>query len=454
MKTLVLFVCCFVACLSVKSQTLVGSWTGELEVGLQKLRLVFRLDTNAQGIPVGFFDSPDQGAKDIPVRVEHWGNDSLALAVPAISATYQGRYRDGQIDGTFAQSGFRFPLLLKPGTVEQNRPQTPQPPFPYAMEEVRFTNPDDGTILAGTLVYPVDYTLACPVPVVLLVTGSGQQNRDEELFGHKPFLVLADYLARHGIASLRYDDRGGGKSTGDAAQVTLASNLQDALAGIRYLQARKQFSAVGILGHSEGGLIAFLAAGCYPDTVDFIISLAGNALSGKEVLVEQNRLGLLQGGAPSAVADDYCRVLQEVFACRLRGVPVVAASRTIDSLVLALGVELPVALKANLVKVLELQNPWIDSFLACEPAGALSGIHCPVMAVYGSLDTQVLPQPNLNALRDRLSPDARHFLKIYPGLNHLFQPARTGSAMEYATIEITLSPELLLDIANWINSLQ
>ena len=261
-----------------------GNWNGEISVGAQKIKMEFEI-LEKDGAPVGRMSA--QGVKGIPVAVEING-DSLQLQVKQLGLKIDGVLQGTEIRGTFFQNGFTTAMVLKQGKVELKRPQTPKVPFPYKSEEVTFENRAEGAVLSGTLTFPVGYEnmKQRKVPVVVMVTGSGTQNRDEEIFGHKPFAVIADWLARNGIASLRYDDRGAGKSTGEVATATTRNNANDARCGVEYIRSLKKFGKVGVLGHSEGGTIALMLAG--EQVPDFIVSMAGVATSGLDCIVWQN----------------------------------------------------------------------------------------------------------------------------------------------------------------------
>ena len=400
---------------------LLGSWSGKLNVGAVSLTLVLHLE-QADGYVTASFDSPDQGAKGIPAYKEFLSDDSLALKVEHIGMTYRARLKDDTLDGTFTQNGTSLPLVLTRGVPEVKRPQTPKEPYPYATEEVMFPNATDFATLVGTLTWPVGYDKdAKQKPtVVLMVTGSGQQNRDEELMQHKPFLVIADYLARHGIATLRYDDRATGASVGgEVKNATSEDFARDAAAGLEYLRNTKAFSKVGILGHSEGGLIAFMLGGKkgrdnsvegYPD---FIVSLAGPGVKGDTLLAAQGNRILSLSGMPADMTVEKYRQQDAV-----------------------------------------QQMPWLKWYIDYDPSADIAATHCPVFALNGDRDCQVISSQNLPAIERLLPKSKQHLIKEYPGLNHLFQHCTTGLVTEYSEIEETISPEVLSDIVNWINSLK
>lgn len=407
-----------------------GIWSGNLEVMGTKLPLVFHLDDDKPTV-----DSPNQGAKGIPIQINRSENGEITITVPMIGAVYNGKLENNEIVGTFRQNGMSFPLKLNQGEVKPNRPQTPQPPFPYTEEEVSFSNED--AVLKGTLTLPPNYNQ--DTPVLLMVTGSGLQNRDEEIFDHKPFAVIADALAKSGIATLRYDDRGFGESTGDPVNCTTEDLMKDALAGIDLLRSR--FKKVGVLGHSEGGTIALMLAA--DGKTDFIVSLAGMAVSGKETLMKQNQLAFREAGYSQETVEEYSEYLLPVFNNDASALDRIAVSN------------LPEALKQNLQVVAQQVNtPYMQYFLTLDMRPRLKDIVCPVLALNGTKDTQVFYQENLDALENGLNPDTSHRLLALEGLNHLFQHANTGSITEYANIEETFAPEALTEIINWIQSLK
>lgn len=390
-----------------------GSWSGKLKVGAVSLTIVLHLE-QADGYVKASFDSPDQGGKDISAFKEYLSDDSLALKVESLDFTYRARLKDGKLDGKFTQRGFTLPLVMEKGVPEMKRPQIPQGPFPYETEEVTFRNEKDSATLAGTLTWPVGYNPKSKKKpmVAIFVSGSGQQNRDEELFEHKPFFVIADYLARQGIATLRYDDRATGKSVGgDVKNATSEDFARDALAGIEFLRNKKAFSKVGLIGHSEGGLIAFMLGA--QKKVDFIVSLAGPGVKGDTLLVSQvNLIGLLSGQLPNMTIQKY----RQQDAVR--------------------------------------QMPWIQWYLDYDPSDHIRQTRCPVFALNGDRDCQVISKQNLTAIKQLLSKSTQNCIKEYPGLNHLFQHCTTGLPNEYGQIEETISPEVLQDIAAWMNSLK
>lgn len=448
----ILLMLCLVALIA-KSQAIDGPWKGALKAGGNTINIVFNFCKDANGKDKCTLDSPDQGVKGIPATIESLNADSVKISVPTIGASYEGKVSKEQITGKFSQSGFTFDLTLTPGIVVRNRPQTPQPPYAYTSEEVYFSNTKDNATLCGTLTYPLgfDKMAGKSVPVVLMVTGSGLQNRDEELFEHKPFLVIADYLAKHGIASLRYDDRSMGKSKGDARNATTFNNMNDAAAGIEYLRARKLFGKIGVLGHSEGGCIAFMLGA--RGKVDFIVSLAGTAVRGDSVLVSQNRILLKQNGAPVTLCNDYCKALKEIFLYKLSNKQIADAPQILDHIISKNNLSLPEGAKANLRTMLEKESPWLSYFIGFDPGKDIAKIKCPTMALNGSRDTQVESQINLPTIRQLLHTNKKNLIKEYDGLNHLFQHCTTGTVAEYGQIEETISPEVLGDIANWINDL-
>mgnify|MGYP003301038536 CR=1 FL=1 len=291
--------------------TLVGSWIGKLSFGSRELNIGLNIEQQ-DGYVVCTLDSPDQGVKGIGCYKNLLTDEAIKVTVSAIGASYEAEVINGELVGTFSQSGLKLPLTLKRGEYKPLRPQTPTAPFAYTTEEVSFTNETEGAQLSGTLTYPVNYEgyKSGTIPVVLMVSGSGDQNRDEELFDHKPFLVIADFLAKNGIASLRYDDRGVGKSTGSTKNTTTENNLADAEAGIAYLRSLKKFGKIGVLGHSEGGTIAFMMGA--NKSVDFLISLAGGAAKGIDVIVGQNGAGMQLQGVPQKMIDDYAVALRIV----------------------------------------------------------------------------------------------------------------------------------------------
>jgi hypothetical protein len=404
-----------------------GTWSGKLEVQGTKLSLVFHLNEENPTM-----DSPDQGVKGVPIQVERTETGKLTIKIPSIGASYEGQWLGTQINGTFKQMGMSFPMTLTPGQEKLNRPQTPQGPFPYAQEEVSFSN--GSAVLKGTLVLPKGYTRK--TPVIIMVTGSGLQNRDEEIFEHKPFAVIADALAKAGIASLRYDDRGIGESTGDIINCTTEDLKNDALAGIELLKGR--FDKVGVMGHSEGGTIAFMLAS--EKKADFVVSLAGMVVSGAETLLWQNKVALLSAGIPEATVNTYCKLLGEAFEGRIAGKTAPSAQHS----------DLPDALKQNYsAAVMQLMTPYMKYFLALDVRPLLPGISCPVLALNGTKDTQVECSTNLDALRSGLPAGA----SIVPieGVNHLFQHCTTGAATEYRDIEETFAPEALAVMTYWLS---
>ncbi|MDE6206226.1 MAG: alpha/beta fold hydrolase [Muribaculaceae bacterium] len=405
-----------------------GAWSGDIEVQGTRLPVVFHLDDDRPCM-----DSPAQGARGIPIQIDRSAPDSIKVNIPAIGGSYVARYNGEELVGTFAQRGVRLPLILSPGERTANRPQTPLPPYPYAQEEVAFTN--GNATLRGTLTLPEGYSRKAPV--VIMVTGSGLQNRDEEIFDHRPFAVIADALAREGIASLRYDDRGFGESTGDAVNCTTEDLMHDALASVKLL--RERFDRVGVLGHSEGGTIALMLAA--DGEADFIVSLAGMVVSGKETLLDQNRYALSRAGYSQEVTDEYCSLVGAAFDG--------------DKFVLVrlIASTLPNELKQNLQAALkQLNTPYMQYTLTLDMRGRLGDIHCPVLALNGTKDTQVSCEKNLAALRNGLPASAANKIESLDGLNHLFQRCTTGSVNEYALIEETISPTALTLITDWIKN--
>ena len=406
-----------------------GTWSGKLDVQGTKISLVFHLDEENPTM-----DSPDQGAKGIPIEVTRTAAGSITIKVPSIGATYEGLWLIKQIAGTFKQMGASLPLTLTPGEEKLNRPQTPQGPFPYAQEEVSFANGD--AVLKGTLVLPEGY--GRKTPVLIMVTGSGLQNRDEEIYEHKPFAVIADALARNGIATLRYDDRGFGESTGDLVHCTTEDMKNDALAGIGLL--RERFDRVGVIGHSEGGTIALMLAA--ENKADFIVSLAGMVVSGKETLLWQNRVSLAAAGIPAETIDSYCKALETVFDASTAGMPLPSTSQF----------DLPAALSQNLSAVMrQLSMPYLKHFVTLDVRPLLGVISCPVLALNGTKDMQVEAESNLRALRSGLPDNPCNKLETVEGVNHMFQHCQTGMTTEYRDIEETFAPEVLETLVEWFS---
>ena len=418
-----------VAAVTLKAQT--GAWTGKLKVSGVELALIFNIGEESATL-----DVPDQGAKDIPVEVSRDAVGGITLNVPAINASFKGLWAGKVIAGTFTQHGMSFPMTLTPGAPVVRRPQTPVGPFPYATEEVSFTNGD--AVLKGTLTLPDNCDRK--TPVLIMVTGSGLQNRDQEMFSHKPFAVIADAFARAGIATLRYDDRGFGESTGDVVLCTTEDLKNDALAGVKLL--RDRFERVGVIGHSEGGTIALMLAG--ERQVDFAVSLAGMIVSGAETLLAQNRRAFESAGLPESEVEAFARLLSDTFT----------AIRTRAPLPSADNYDITDALRKNYAAALpSFRTPYMEFFLGLDLSASLSGITCPVMALNGTKDTQVQCDRNIAALEAGLPSNSRSVIRAEDGLNHLFQHCVTGEVSEYKSIEETFSPEVLSEMIAWIKTL-
>lgn len=423
-----------------------GVWTGDLKTGMTKLPLVFNFSESADGKTTCTLDSPAQGATGIPTDVILCTPDSISLKCSIIGAEYRGRISAGEINGILTQRGYRFPLRLTQEDQETLRPQTPRPPYPYTVSDTTFTAPD-GAILSATLTIP-ETKADSRTPAIVMVSGSGPQNRDEELFGHKPFAVIADYLARHGIASLRYDDRGTGKSTGDFTRATTYTFIDDARSGIEFLRTIPGIGKAGILGHSEGGTIAFLLAA--QGVPDFIISLAGMTVSGKETLLWQNSLGLDKSGINGKDKENSLLLIGRMFDImhdqRLSGT---ISPIDIDSLQTELGITVPEFLAATLKTSQKNRSIWLDTFIGLNPGDTIADIRCPVIAFNGDKDTQVDADSNLSVIERHL-PTAR--IHRMPSLNHLLQHAQTGEPSEYAQIRETISQEVLDAIVSFIKT--
>ena len=407
MKKIILSFCLLLSWAGVFAQKPIeGDWMGKLNLGPQSLTIVLHVNCNAQGEVECILDSPDQGAKGIAVETDYCSSDSISVSLASLALSFQGKLKGDEIVGTFTQ-GLSFSLILKRGEEKLNRPQNPVAPYPYKTEEVAFKNVADGATLVGILSYPVGYKKG-KTPVVLMVTGSGQENRDEEIFDHKPFLVIADYLARHGVATLRYDDRGFGKSTGgDVGHATTLDFMRDAASGVDFLRTSKQFGKVGILGHSEGGSIAFMLGA--KGKVDFVISMAGIGVKGDTALTAQaNKIFELTGQSMRFSTHQY----------RMNAI----------------------------IK----RSPWLNFFIDYDPSADISKTLCPVMAINGSRDVQVISSLNLAGIKAHLRPNPKNIIKEYPSLNHLFQHCKTGNVLEYRMIEETISPEVLEDIVRFI----
>jgi pimeloyl-ACP methyl ester carboxylesterase len=437
-----------------------GSWQGSLKVMGTELRLVFRISQQADGTLTAVMDSPDQGAKDIPTSKVVFSHDSLRIESAMIRGLYSGLYRSDSmmITGEWKQGGMSFPLTMRRGEVVLRRPQEPVPPLPYLAEEVTVRNEAAGIELAGTLTRP---STGGPFPAAVLITGSGGQDRDESLMGHRPFLVLADHLTRRGLAVLRMDDRGIGKSKGNFATATSVDFAGDALAGVAYLKTLAFINPkqIGLIGHSEGGIIAPMAAGRSRD-VAWIVLMAGTGLTGEEILYLQGELIARAGGA-SAEAIAKQRASQEkMFAVikseRADSLAAARLHQLIEESIAGMSQEERKALGEVepfiQAQIRQITSPWFRYFLTYDPLPALRKVKCPVLAINGERDLQVPPRENLQAIERALQAGRTqaYTIKLFPGLNHLFQTATTGAPTEYGKIEETISPAVLEYMAAWI----
>jgi pimeloyl-ACP methyl ester carboxylesterase len=431
-------------------ESIKGNWLGTLETSGFELRVVFKIHKESNGKLTGMFDSPDQGVKDIPVDEIAFENGELSLNLNAILAVFEGKMNKNglSIEGLWKQGQTEFPLVLKrvDKIPQLRRPQEPKRPYPYNEEEVVYKNEKAGIKLAGTLTLPRSKG---PFSAVLLITGSGPQDRNESL------------LTRCGIAVLRVDDREIGGSTGNFSEATSEDFASDVLAGIKYLKSRKEINPehIGLIGHSEGGLIAPMAAANSPDDVAFIVMMAGPGLNGEELLHLQGTSILKAAGASEKLIT-YCRAHRERMFNILRTEKNNAIA---EKKLLELGEKAEAELneeEKELLKSFEsgelgmqlMLSPWYRWYLTYDPKSSLTKVKCPVLAIIGELDLQVAPKENLRAIEEVLKAGGNksYTIKELANLNHLFQTAQTGELSEYGKIEETISPIALKLIADWI----
>ena len=438
-----------------------GVWTGTLKLSVAELRVVFKISANRNGTLAATMDSPDQGAEDIAVNKVTFENGRLYLESKAVQGAYEGQIKeDGSIEGKWQKGGLSSPLLLKrtDEAPKLHRPQEPKKPYPYIEEEVTYENEEAGIKLAGTLTLPRSEG---PFPAVILITGSGGQDRNETVFGHRPFLVLADYLTRKGIAVLRVDDRGVGGSTGNLLESTIEDFAGDVLAGINYLMSRKEINPekIGLIGHSEGGDIAPIAAVRSSD-VAFIVLMAGTGLDLEESMYLQSDLILKTVGASDEVLALQRASSEQIFEILKHEKDNTVAERKIRDIMTnflgklskkekdALG-----ASEATIeIQLKALFSRWFRFFLTYDPKPTLMKVKCPVLAINGQLDLQVPPKENLSAIEEalKIGGNTNYTIQELPNHNHLFQRAQTGAISEYAKIEETISPIALEVITKWI----
>lgn len=436
-----------------KPSDIEGAWKGTLDTGAVQLRVVFHITNTDDGL-TATLDSPDQGMKGLPTTSVTRNGSSLKIEVKSIAGAFEGKISSdlSQIDGTWSQGGGSLPLTLKRVRDEAElkdrpRPQNPVKPYPYREDEVSYENKQQNVTLAATFTIPQGKG---PFPAVLLITGSGPQDRDESLMGHKPFLVLSDYLTRRGIAVLRADDRGVSKSTGHFSGATTADFSTDVEAGVAYLKTRPEAHPhkIGLIGHSEGGVIAPMVAARNPD-VAFIVMMAGTGVPGDQVLPEQVLLLAEASGETKERAEKDSASEREILA-------LVEQDKDKDEAALKKDLEDKLAkdsIQAEFgSQVGRITSPWFRYFLTYDPATALRKVKCPVLVLNGEKDKQVSPEQNLPAIRDALTEAGNKNFEIdeLPGLNHLFQTAKTGAVSEYAQIDETMSPAAMQKIAEWI----
>lgn len=445
-------------------QNIVGDWYGAINVQGIELPLVFHIQ-EAEGVYQATMDSPDQGVNDIPMGSVNFADRQLKMALDAAKLNIELALNEQEnFEGNFIQSGMKLPLTLtrtKPDSKSKIKPQEPKPPFPYASEEVTFTNELEQINLAGTFTFPKK---GKKFVAVVLISGSGPQDRNSAILGHKPFLLLADYLTRQGIAVLRFDDRGVGASTGDFSSATSKDFSQDVRAAVKYLQGRKEINAkkIGLIGHSEGGLIAPMVSADNPD-IAFIVMMAGPGVHCAEVLLEQQKLNALVNGAPEADIKESLALSEALFKAinaesdhkKLRENLEAIISDKYDELYERGEEALPKKEYFTESLLTAYDNPWMLYFLRHDPKPYLQATSCPILAVNGEKDLQVEPKSNLKGIQAAMDEAGMKNYKIVelPGLNHLFQHSKTGSPSEYASLEETLAPEFLKLVADWINEL-
>jgi pimeloyl-ACP methyl ester carboxylesterase len=435
----------------------VGNWLGALKAGPAELRLVVKIQAAPDGTLRGTADSPDQHAQDIPLSEITLVGGAASFKMPAASGAYVGKMSaDGaQIDGEWTQGGKTFPLTLK--RVDEvpkiaRKAQEPTPPYPYVEEEVTYPNAAAGITLAGTLTKPPK---GGPFAVVLLITGSGPQDRDARVVGHPLYLVLADQLTRAGIAVLRVDDRGVGRSTGSFATATTEDFAGDVLAGVEFLKTRKDIDPhrIGLYGHSEGGMIAPIVASRSKD-VAFVVLAAAPGVPLEEGLPRQAELIDRANGTPEAVITRRVALQKKCLAV-VKGEPDPAlAEKKIRELIAE---EKGIA-EGGPADWMEKQirmvlTPWFRYALTLDPRPALKQVHCPVLAINGEKDTQVPPE-NLAAVRAALEEGGNKNVRTVtlPGLNHLLQTCQTGSPAEYGSLAETLAPVAFETVSTWIQA--
>ncbi len=461
MKKIIAFIIITLVTLPMYAQDITGQWNGILNVQGTQLRLVFNITQADKGYS-STMDSPDQGTKGIPVTSTSYENSILKLEISNADIQYEGTLdKKNVFVGTFKQSGQSFPLNLTKEEIEKKliiRPQEPTKPYSYYSEDVTFKNIKDKIVLAGTLTLPEKDG---NFPAVVLISGSGPQNRDEEIMGHKPFLVLANHLTKNGIAVLRFDDRGTAESKGDFATATSLDFATDVKSAIIYLQTRKEINKnqIGLIGHSEGGIIAPIVA-AETKEISFIILLAGTGIRGDQLLLLQQELI----GKSMGVSEGE---LQETRSINKAAFDIVIKSTDTETLKTELTNYIKQTLKDNpepenpvgmseadfiKLQVDQLTSRWIQYFIKYDPSPTLEKVKCPVLAINGEKDLQVSAKVNLEAIERALVKGGNKNITIkeLPNLNHLFQECETGSPSEYATTEQTFSPIALTEITNWI----
>jgi pimeloyl-ACP methyl ester carboxylesterase len=434
----------------------IGIWEGSLTAGGVKLRIALHIGAGADRVLKATLDSIDQGVRGIPVTDVIWDAPSLRLALPPLQANYVATMSEAgdTLEGTWSQGGQQLPLTMKrvAKASELSRPQTPKPPFPYREQPVTVRNSADGVDLEGTLTLPPPAS-GSKFPAVLLISGSGPQDRDATMFGHKPFAVITDALTRRGFAVLRLDDRGVGKSKGNFRSATTQDFLHDAVAALDFLIARDSIDPkrIGLFGHSEGAIVAAILASRRVDDIAFLITFGGPGIPMSRLLIEQGEAVLKAAGAPDEVIAKQRATQEAMFPVLLSDKGSIEIKAEIEE-ILKTGELSPAERSVADAQISQSLSPWFRQLLAIDPANYFEKVQCPVLSLNGEKDTQVVAASNLSGIAAALKRGGNTKFETIaiPRVNHLFQTAETGSPSEYSTIEETISPAVMEPLMRWL----